>query len=222
MSEGMLELYRERYPHLKCSALTHSFNEALPDFTTPPEPRSPLRFVICGNINESCREATVRVCKAIAQVEDASLTLLSPTPRSSLQQLGLLCDGVRHETVSRDQVVQRLREADAAVLAHGFEGQMSPEEYRTIFPTRTIEYLICGRPILAHAPAECYLTRFLKEHDCALVVTEPSCSALLHAIERLRADQVLRALLVRNALRAAEMFEARRVAGLLRRHLELD
>ncbi len=222
MSEGMVELYHERYPHLKCSALPHSFNEALPDFTPPPGPRSPPRFVICGHIEESCREATVRVCKAIAQVEGASLTLLSGTPGSLLKRLGVLSDGVRHETVSRDQVVQRLQEADFVVLPHGFGGAMAPEEYRTIFPTRTIEYLICGRPILAHAPADCYLARFLKERDCALLVTEPSVSALLEAMDRLRADEALRARLVRNALCAAEMFEARRVAGLLRRHLGLN
>ena len=88
-------------------------------------------------------------------------------------------------------------------------------------PTRTIEYLLCGRPILAHAPADWYLTRFLKQHDCALLVTEPSVSALLQAVEQLRADQALRARLVRNALRAAKMFDARRVARILRSHLGL-
>ena len=222
MSEGMVELYRERYPHLRCSALPHSFNEALPDFTPPPEPRFPPRFVICGNINESCRDATVRVCQAIAQLDGAALTFLSGTASAFLQRLGVLRPGVRHETVSRDQVVQRLREGDVVVLAHGLGGGMSTEEYRTIFPTRTIEYLICGRPILAHAPAECYLSRFLTEHDCALLVTEPSVAALRAAIERLRADPALRDRLVRNALRAAEMFQAPRVADLLRRHVGLN
>ena len=53
-----------------------------------------------------------------------------------------------------------------------------------------------------------------------LLVTEPTVSALVQAVERLRADPALRAHLVRNALRAAEMFDARRVAGLLRNHLE--
>ena len=222
MSEGMVQLYRERYPQLRCSALPHSFNEALPDFAPPPEPRFPLRFVICGNINESCRDATVRVCQAIAQLDGAALTFLSGTASAFLQRLGVLRPGVRHETVSRDQVVQRLREGDVVVLAHGLGGGMSTEEYRTIFPTRTIEYLICGRPILAHAPAECYLSRFLREHDCALLVTEPSVAALRAAIERLQADPALRDRLVRNALRAAEMFQAPRVADLLRRHVGLN
>jgi glycosyltransferase involved in cell wall biosynthesis len=219
MSEGMLELYRERYPGLNCSVLPHSFNEALPDFRPAPEPGPILRFVICGNVNESCEEATVRVCQAIARVERASLTFLSGTPSRFLKQLGVLRDGVRHETVSPDHVVGRLLDADVVVLAHGLRGPLSPEEYRTIFPTKTIEYLICGRPILAHAPADCYLARFLTEHGCALLVTEPSVSALLQAVAQLREDDALRARLVRNALRAARMFEARHVAELLRSHL---
>jgi len=38
-------------------------------------------------------------------------------------------------------------------------------------------------------------------------------------VEQLRGDPALRTRLVRNALCAAEMFDARRVAGLLRSHL---
>jgi glycosyltransferase involved in cell wall biosynthesis len=113
-------------------------------------------------------------------------------------------------------MLRTLSEADIVVLAHGFTGTLSREEYATIFPTRTIESLTCGRPLLAHAPADCYLTRFLREQDCALVVDVPEIPALLAAIERLRNDDALRARLVRNALQAAEKFRASRVAATLR------
>jgi glycosyltransferase involved in cell wall biosynthesis len=136
--------------------------------------------------------------------------------------MGLLRNGTRHETVSRDEVISRLQEADIVVLPHGFSGRLPPEEYTTIFPTRTIEYLLCGRPILAHSPPDCYLTRFLKEHQCAFVVDEPSVPALLEAIGRLRSDRGLRTQLVHNALHAAEMFQASRVAATLRAQLEAD
>lgn len=220
MSEGMVELYRERYPNLQCSSLQHSFSESVPDFAPPPDPGSPLHFMICGNIWDACLDATVRVCAAVAQVGNASLTFISGTPRSSFQEMGLLRDGVRHETAPHGEVIKRLGEADIVILPHGFSGGLSQEEYRTIFPTRTIEYLLCGQPILAHTPPDCYLTRFLKEHRCALIVDEPSIPALLEAIGRLRADARLRAELVRNALRAAEMFHAPRIAATLRARLQ--
>lgn len=220
MSEGMVELYRTRYPELKCSALVHSFNEDIPVFTSLPELHAPLRLMICGNINESCRDSAVRLCEAISKMNNVSLTLLSGTSRADLQDLGLLRNGTAYETVSRDQVISRLEEADIVVLPHGFTGNSAPEEYRTMFPTKTIEYLICGRPILAHTPPDCYLTRFLKQHICALVVDTPSIPAIIEAVERLRADRDLRSNLVRQALHAAEMFHAPRVAIKLRSYLE--
>lgn len=60
--------------------------------------------------------------------------------------------------------------ADSRILPHDFAGCRSPEEYRTIFPTKTIEYLIYGRHILGHSPPDCFLTRFLQKTQCGLIV----------------------------------------------------
>jgi len=220
MSEGMVELYCKNYPELKCSALVHSYNEDIPEFTSAPQVHSPLRLVICGNINESCREATLRFFEAMSRIDHVSITILSGTSRSDLEQLGVLRNGTHYATVSRDEVVNRLQEADIVVLPHGFTGECADDEYRTMFPTKTIEYLICKRPILAHTPANSYITRFLKDHNCALVVDRPSVTALVNAVERLRRDGSLRAELVKRALHTAKMFHAAYVAGALRAHLE--
>jgi hypothetical protein len=219
MSEGMVELYRTRYKGLKCSALVHSFNEQVRDVGAVPAVHSPMRLMISGNINESCRDAAARFCEAVSRIENVSLTLLSGTAQAYLQDLGMLRDGTRHETVARDRLMHRLEEADVVVLPHGFTGSISAEEYSTMFPTKTIEYLICGRPILAHAPPDCFLTRFLKRHQCAFIVDTPNIGALIDAVERLRSDCELRANLVQHALKAAKIFQAPRVAQTLRRHL---
>jgi hypothetical protein len=145
-----------------------------------------------------------------------ALTILSGTPRRDLAELGLLTEGVRHETVSRDVLINRLAEADVLLLAHGFTGSLAEEEYRTIFPTKTVEYLLSGRPIVAHAPRHCFLTRFLRSHQCALVVDDPNVQAVVGAVARVLNDAALRATLVRNALRTAETFQASRVASTFR------
>jgi glycosyltransferase involved in cell wall biosynthesis len=219
MSNGMAQLYRERYPHVTCSALVHSFNEDLAEPSPPPPPAAPSRFVLSGNVNASCADAATRLAAAVSSV-NGTLTILSGSPKAHLQALGMMRDGVRHETVSRDLLLYRLGEADIALLAHGFTGGLSEEEYRTIFPTKTIEYLICGRPILAHTPPDCYLTRFLREHGCALIVDKADQDAIVAAIQHLCEDADLRALLVRNALRAAQQFHAPIVAASLRSVLE--
>ena len=118
------------------------------------------------------------------------------------------------QCVSRPELLRGLGQADILLLPHGFSGSLSQVEYSTIFPTKTIEYLISGRPILAHTPPGAYLTRFLKQHDCALVVETPDPAALAVAIRRLRTDGSLRSRLVRNALAAARSVPG--VSGLLR------
>jgi len=219
MSEGMAEHYRRRYPGIRCSALVHSFDEPVPQYTPPPEPGATLELVLSGNINDACREAAVRVCQAISRTPRSRLTLLSGTAREHLDQLGLLRPDVGLETVSRDVLIDRLQRADIMVLPHGFSGALAAVEYEPIFPTRTIEYLICGRPILAHTPPNCFLTRFLREHECALVIDVADGEAIRRGIEELRSNGELRARLVRNALRAAELVQAAWVAGQLRQFL---
>jgi glycosyltransferase involved in cell wall biosynthesis len=221
ISGGMLDLYRARYPGTKFSLLPHSFSEKVPAFVPPPSPRSNLNLILMGNINESCRDAAVRISSAVARLPDTKLLLLSGTPRPILGRLGMLHDRVRFATVSRDALLEELKRGDVVVLPHGFDGGLARDEYQTIFPTRTIEYLICGRPILAHAPPNCYLSRFLKRENCALLVDVPDVRAVMEGIERLRADADLRSRLVRNALRTAHMFQASHVADTLRGYLDV-
>ena len=218
MSEGMSELYQERYPGVAQTPLLHTFNEALPAAEMRPL-GSPLRFAFAGNVNQSCEDAMVRLAGAVLECPGARLSIISGTPRRHLENLGLLGERTSHETVPRDAMLRRLAEADVVLLPHGLTGPDSREEYLTIFPTKTIECLICGRPILAHCTAGSFLARFLRENDCALVVDEPDVAALREAITKLRTDADLRLRLVRNALKTAERFQASRVAEELRARL---
>jgi glycosyltransferase involved in cell wall biosynthesis len=221
MSRGMSELFQRRFPAVKQTPLVHSFNEPIPEFQEPPPVGSPLRLVFCGNL-ATCADAAGRLVEAIAHTPDASLSVLSGDAPARLRALGLLRPGTSCEAVSRDAVLGRLRQADIVLLPHNFTYPPSAkDDFLTIFPTKTIEYLISGRPILAHAPAGCFLTRFLQENDCAMVVDRPELNALTAAIERLRSDAALRCRLVRAALRTAEQFQAGNVAAEFRSRLEM-
>jgi len=217
MSEGMSEFFKQRFPHVEQTPLLHSFNEPIPQFDQPPPVGVPLRLVFCGNL-VSCKDAAARLAEAIARSPDASLSILSGDDPAVLRMYGLLRPGTACQTVSRDEVPERLRQADVVLLPHSFEyPEAARNEFRTIFPTKTIEYLISGRPILAHSPADAFLTKFLVKNECALVVDRPDVGALCEAIERLRCDAVLRGRLVRNALRTARQFCAANVAAEFRK-----
>jgi len=220
MSEGMSEYLKQRFPHVEQTPLPHSFNEPIPEFQEPPQIGSPMRLIFCGNL-VSCKDAAARLAEAIARSPGASLSILSGDRVGEMQQLGLLRPGTTRETVARDEVLDRLRQADVVLLPHSFEyPEAARNEFRTIFPTKTIEYLISGRPILAHTPADAFLTKFLVENDCALVVDRPDVDALCAAIEQLRSNAALRSRLVRNALKTARQFQAVNVAAEFRRWVD--
>ena len=223
MSRGMSDYYRNQYPRLRQTPLVHAFSEATPPCDALPPVGSPLRLAFCGNVNHSCEDAASRLGQAIARCKDVVVHIYSGLAPGVFRRIGLLRPGDSCETLPRDEIPGRLAQADAVLLPHGFSDPCcAAEEFVTIFPTKTIEYLISGRPILAHSPPESYLTRFLVENDCALVVDRPDVNSLCAAIERLRTDGELRLRLVRNALRAAEFFRGPRVATELRQRLGIS
>ena len=220
ISQGMEEYFRQTYPGVSVSPLVHTFQEPLPPFAPPPPPGERLRLAFCGSPSESCIDALSRMMEAARYNMDCEFDFYVPNPQNGFRRLGDLPAHWRlHDSAqtSREQLLRGLRAADVLMLPHGFQGSFAPVEYQTIFPTKTIDYLISGRPILAHTPPNCFLTRFLKRQGCALVVEEKSVSALAEALNRLRADGALRAQLVGAALKTAEMFQPDRVAGELRR-----
>lgn len=219
MSDGMLQLYQRNYPGLSCSALTHSFNGEIPPFHPAPPIGDTLKIALLGNIGEHCLDATVRVCNAVKQRPNTEFRLISGTARHIIAGYNLLTDPAQHRTVPYEEVRGELQWADVVALPHGFTGGYTAEEYDTIFPTRTLDYLLCGRPILAHSPAGCFLNQFLQAHQCAHLVDQRDTEAVRKALDRLSADAELRETLVKNALATAERFHASNVAAVLRSRL---
>ena len=141
--------------------------------------------------------------------------------RDYLATVGFVGDKFTITILPRVELLVQLPHADMVLLPHGFVGGASADEIKTIFPTKVIEYLICGKPIIAHTPEGAFLTDFLRQHDCAYVVTEPSIEAVREAITRVATDEALRLRLVQNALRTAEMFHAPNVVKHLREVVSL-
>lgn len=216
MSDGMARLYRQKYPQLKCSPLRHSFSREIPSFEALPELHAPLRLVFMGNVNTSCADALQRVAKVVTRSNNMHLTLLTATAQHVLSRNGLHGDNITVLTPSSEELPERLRDGDILILPHGFSSAFSNEELLTIFPTKTIDYLLSMRPILAFVLPNSFIADFLRENRCALIVDEPTEEALLQGIDCLCQNPSLRELLVRNALKTAEQFYAPIVAGHLR------
>jgi hypothetical protein len=126
---------------------------------------------------------------------------------------------VRIATPPDGEILDELGRQDILLLPHGLTGCLDPVEYRTIFPTRTVRYLAAARPILAHAPGDSFLASWLRQRDCAEIVSAPSEAAISGAVLRLASDAPRRIALARNAHAAAAEFDAatvgRRFLGVL-------
>lgn len=91
------------------------------------------------------------------------------------------------------------------------ECDVHKDELRTIFPTKIIEYLATGSPIVAHCPEHYFLAQFIRQNNCGIVVSSRDESALSVAISSAleHGPDIMK--IQRNALIAAHQFERKRV-----------
>ncbi len=222
ISDGLKNHYEKKYNgKLEIVTIRHSYNEDMPTIEIL-QPIKAKTFAMVGSINASNLDATVRLIKAIkAAVNGAKIYLTSGTPKAYLLQHGLLGEGTElTKRFSREELLEHLRSVDAVLLPHGFEGKLSDVEYKTIFPTKTIEYLLSGRPILAHCLPYTHLHHFLNHHQCAYLIDHCDEGKMQRDL-RLFSDSVdLRKNIVGNARRIARTFHADSVVAVLRNAIQ--
>ncbi len=216
MSDGMKKIWDQMYPDESFVSLVHTFNEQVVEPVISDVIPDDFRIALMGNLNNSNREAMGRMKCILETFPKCKVVTYSGVPDQMFADLGLTGDRVTNTKAPYDEVVDRLREFDLLFLPHGFSGGLKPIEYETIFPTRTIPYLLSGIPIIAHMPPGAFLTDWIRENDCAELVDTPDAEAICNAVRRLKNDVARRAELVANANKAVQMFQAPEVADRFR------
>lgn len=213
MSSGMQQGWERVYPDVKFVPLTHTNSEPVPEYAPAPAWREDrIRLGFLGSINQSNLDALGRIHQLIQAHQDLELHIYSNTKPWFLDKVGLSGERVTLTSPSDAELVSELQTNDVLVLPHGFTGGVAPIEYETIFPTRTIPYLLTQRPILAHSPAHSFLNQWLRQNDCAEIVDTADVGALRQRLDWLRQNPARREELVRNALQAVRQFDAKSVA----------
>jgi glycosyltransferase involved in cell wall biosynthesis len=218
LSEAIRDDFQARF-QLDSVVIPHSIDlAALP--VAPPLPArfasgaNKKRIVHTGVVEGLQREGLLRIARAIhAHPEwNASLILSTPTSHADLRASGFDLPCVEIGTFSNAEVCALQRAADLLVAALPFEGVIDVYQ-RTAFPTKVVEYMTAGVPILAHAPADSFFARHIREHGYAFLADDPDEAALGRALAGLLEDAVLREQLVRRARVTVEsVFDLREVA----------
>lgn len=195
-NETLAEALRERYDirptviHNPC-VLADYEGPALP-------PRSAgdgeVRIVYTGAIYAAQLDAILNLLAALARLQrpEIRLHLYTAIPPAALEKMGLAGPVVVHPHESASRIAAIQRAADILFLPLAFDSPYHPDIVRTSAPGKTGEYLAAGRPILVHAPADCFLARYFRAHECGLVVDRKDPAWMAKELERLAGDAALR------------------------------
>ena len=211
MSQGMADLYKKKYS-LSCQPLEHTYPEPIP--TRLPQAPAPRQAFWGGDIYNINAQSVGRVSEALRRTHCPFLIATKMTLKD-LNNRGLRGGHIKTRFYPKRMAYLRaLRQQGLLVLALDWpdESPTHQDELATIFPTKTPEYLVTGRPILVHCPASYFLARFFREHHCGLVVTERSVEALEEAVRQLLEDSPKASALGWSALAATQLFRADRLA----------
>jgi len=152
-------------------------------------------------------DAMVRLAEAVslAQVRPA-IDLCTPGLPAPLADRGLTS-----RYLSRPEVMQVQSQSTVLYLPQAFHSDRQ-DMIRHNFPTKTMDYLCSGRPILVHSPADSYLTFLARREGFGLVVDRPDAQELAAAIDRLVTDSSLQQGLVARALEFARKRDGKKWA----------
>lgn len=153
-------------------------------------PRDGLDLVMAGSVY-AINAASLRVLLDILRTrDDVRLAITTGQRASYLESIGV--SGARNVTIAHfpdeDLFSRRMARADACVVCLAGEGH-SPEDVATALPTRAVESLRFGKPLLAIAPRDAYLYRFVGEHGVGVAAPPGDPQAVSAGLDLLLGDE---------------------------------
>lgn len=199
LSEALKEDFQHRLG-LPSTVIPHSIDLAASE-GVPFRPSSSHRLIVhTGVIEHLQEEGLKRIASVIVQHPqwNARLVLCSPTSKADLIGRGLDLPGVEIVSLSTLEVLSLQRSADLLVAVLPFQGEIQAFQ-RTAFPTKVVEYMASGVPILAHAPTDSFFANHVRKNGYAMLADSSDSASLAQAIGRALEDAPLRNDLLENA-----------------------
>jgi len=181
-----------------------------------------VNIVFTGDIYDSNLDALKNIINTMKSLpSEYKLTICTPVSLSYLQEYNIhKSENIDIKFVSREDVLSIQRYATILFLPLAFKSSsITTIELATMFPTKTIEYMVSGTPILVHAPSNYYVSKYAIEKGWGFVVDDPNPDSLKKAILRLTDDIELRQKLVQNAWQSAAIYDGNSVSKILQKYL---
>jgi glycosyltransferase involved in cell wall biosynthesis len=168
-------------------------------------PGEEIRILYTGNINPDMNTDALKDLAACLDFLPANYHALMLTSASAE---ACRAEGICHPRLQRNWVsvaeARRLtQEADILFLPLSFKNCCA-EEVRTVFSTKTLDYLTSGVPILVYSPATCHHSRSAKSGGWGYVVDDDQPRLLAQALNDLACNPSRRQSLVCGAFEEAK------------------
>ena len=192
-NEGTKEFYRRRYGDAIAQKIEIIYNATDPTpylaLQTPYLPKPPYKILFTGNIYWAQLGSMRNLVTAIDQLTDLDIELHIYATQSLdyLKSIGLNRPYIKLSVATAQEMPRIQSEADILFLPLSWDTE-SPNIINTATPGKMTEYLITGRPMLIHAPAQSYLAQYAKANNFAAMVDEENIDKLANTIRRLLTD----------------------------------
>ena len=166
ISDGMKDYYYEKY-RFNCATIKHSIS--LDALNISPSPQNELKNNIFwgGEIYSINKNSIARISEARLKF-GLNFELTCNLSIDQLESKDINVENVIIESYKYADYINAVRRSSYLLLALDWpdETNVHYSELSTIFPTKTLEYLMSQRPIIVHCPEDYYIARFFKKYDC--------------------------------------------------------
>ena len=204
-NEFLRDEYKKRYGivpvviHNPCDLVNSK-----PLLPWPAEPGE-VKIVYTGAIYHANYNAFRNLLAALQRMGDARLKLhlYTSQPVAKLEEEGILGPVEFHPHLSLSEITEVQRHADILFLPLAFDSSI-PDVIRTSAPGKMGEYLASGRPVLAHAPKDSFVSWYFRTYNAGQVADCADHEVLLQALKQLLDEPALRQRWCGNALGRAQ------------------
>lgn len=186
MCEELKDHYEKKYRR----EIKVIHNSIIFDSEKPPvgpdqkEKTKKFRIIFLGNVYWAQEGALLNLIKAVNEINTIDVELLLYTPHSDsyLNSIGIYPnEKIKFTFCLPEEALKKLNSSELVFVGLSF-GTNYPHLINTSSPGKLCDYLVCGTPILVHAPKESFMAKYAKEHNFAYVVDADSAADLKQTI----------------------------------------
>jgi glycosyltransferase involved in cell wall biosynthesis len=149
------------------------------------------------------------------------IKMLTPADVQACRRLGIYHERIEYAWVSVAESRRMVQECDVLFLPLSFKN-CKAHEVRTVFATKTLDYLVSGVPILAYGPPDCFHTTSARQNGWGHVIDKDDPEILARGIQELAENAAIRQRVVDCALKEARRRDPCLWAETLERDLAAD